>query len=412
MKFTLVSCLVLGLVVTTKSQTVPLPVESEAIVRGGLPHFFSKIKENKKVKVAYLGGSITRADKGWRDQTFEWIQKQYPSVGFEQIMAAIGGTGSDFGAHRLQKHVLQYRPDLVFVEFAVNDNSKPANEIKEAMEGIVRQIWKQSPKIDICFVYTFSKPQLEFYQAGNFPVSASAMEQVADYYQIPSICMALPAVRLITEGKMLLQGKPKEQLDKMIFSEDGVHPFSETGQKVYAETVGRYLKQWETTTTPQKHKLKTPMMPHNLENAKLLSLDKINKSKGWKRVDTSAIGRGFASMFAPIYASGDSSDFLAFSFNGTSVGLVDIIGPSSGQVVVWIDQDAPRYINRFDEYCTYNRLSYTLINGLKAGTHKVTMKVSPNKLDKATILQKRNNKISDPALYEKQFLYIGAILEK
>ena len=34
-----------------------------------------------------------------------------------EINATIGGTGSDFGVFRLKDHVLQYKPDHVFVEF-------------------------------------------------------------------------------------------------------------------------------------------------------------------------------------------------------------------------------------------------------------------------------------------------------
>ena len=33
----------------------------------------------------------------------------------------MGGTGSDLGVFRLQHDVLRQRPDLVFIEFAVND---------------------------------------------------------------------------------------------------------------------------------------------------------------------------------------------------------------------------------------------------------------------------------------------------
>ena len=142
------------------AQTDSLANTVEANYRNGLPNFFSKIRKGKAIRIAYLGGSITRADNGWREQTFNWLQQEYQHTQFEQIMAAIGGTSSDFGAYRLKNHVLQYQPDLVFVEFAVNDHSKTSQQVKESVEGIVRQIWKANPKTDICFVYTFQKVQL------------------------------------------------------------------------------------------------------------------------------------------------------------------------------------------------------------------------------------------------------------
>lgn len=392
------------------SQSDSLVNVAEATYRAGLPNFFEKITKGQSVKIAYLGGSITRADKGWREQTLEAFQKQFPNVRFEEIMAAIGGTGSDFGAYRLGAHVLQYNPDLVFVEFAVNDNGKTAQQVKASMEGIVRQIWKQNRKTDICFVYTFQKVQLPFYEKNKFPVSASAMEAVADHYQIPSIAMGLPAIRLIQEGKMIVQGKAKDFPDKIVFSEDGVHPFSETGQRSYSETVVKHFNELKTIGKPGKHILKKALVSENLERATLIPVEKLEMSTGWNRVDSVVVGKGFASLMPYVYASSDTSQFLRVSFSGKSLGLVDVIGPGSGQIQVWIDNEPPRILNRFDEYCTYYRMSYGIISGLSDGKHTAILKVSPVRLDKAAILSKRNNKIINPQLYEKQVFYPGAVL--
>lgn len=394
------------------AQSDTLANAQELSPRGGLPNFFAKIQKGKTVKVAYLGGSITRADHGWREQSFQWLKKEFPQAQLSEIMAAIGGTGSDFGAYRLQTHVLQHQPDLVFVEFAVNDNGKSAPEVKAAMEGIVRQIWRKNRRTDICFVYTFSRPQLEFYQRGKFPVSASAMEAVADYYQIPSIAMALPAVQLITEGKMLLQAKVSENPAQLVFSEDGVHPLVETGHKIYAEAVQRQFKVLQSIGNPGAHALTTALLPQNLEKARMLALDQVKKSAGWRLTDSVVLRKPFADLMPPVYSTADTAQFLTLRFKGSSLGWLDVMGPSSGQIVVWIDDDAPRYLNRFDEYCTYYRMSYSLINGLSEGKHRAVIKVSPNELDKAAILQKRNNKINNPQLYAGRAFYVGAFLIK
>ncbi len=380
----------------------------EATYRGGLPNFFHKINDHKTIKVAYLGGSITRADKGWRDQTFSWLQETYPSAQFVQIMAAIGGTGSDFGAYRLKNHVLDNQPDLVFVEFAVNDQSKTSQQVKESIEGIVRQIWKANPTTDICFVYTFQKVQLSIYQKGKFPVSASAMEAIADYYKIPTICMALPAIKLIEEGKMIVQGKIKDNPDKQVFSEDGVHPFVETGHKIYAEKVKEHFQAMQGVGTQGKHKIKKALLASNLENVEMVTLDKIEKSKGWQLVDSVVLNKPFASLMPPVYGTADTSDFIKISFKGNSLGFVDVIGPTSGQIMVTIDNNAPQYINRFDKYCTYYRMHYYIISALPDGNHTAIIKLSSNKVDKVKILSEKNNAAT--IVDEKQALYIGAFL--
>ena len=387
-----------------------LLIAKEATYRGGLPHFFARLKNGKPVAIAYLGGSITRAEGGWREQTFLWFQQQYPAVSATQIMAAIGGTGSDFGAYRVGAHVLAHKPDLVFVEFAVNDQGKPAQAVRESMEGIVRQIRKANPNTDICFVYTFSKPQLENYQLGRFPMSVSAMETVADYYGLPSVFMGYPAVQQVINGQMIMQGKAKDYPNKPVFSEDGVHPLNETGQKSYAETLEKHLTALAAVGKPHKRPLNEPLMATNLENATMLSVDKTERSAGWQVVDSVTVGKPYETFLPRVYATTDTTDYIRFRVTGSSFGIVDVVGPQSGQIVVRIDNDPPRHIDRFDAYGTYYRMHYSLITGLSPGEHQVEIRVSSVRLDKAAILKKKNASISNPALYNKQVFFVGNIL--
>jgi hypothetical protein len=129
--------------------TFPLVPAQECRPRNGLPNFFQTAQTpDREVKVAYLGGSIT-AQNGWRPKTLAHFQKMFPDTKFAEINAAIGGTGSDLGVFRLKKDVLDQKPDLLFVEFAVNDGGAAPEQIFRCMEGIVRQTWAALPECDI-----------------------------------------------------------------------------------------------------------------------------------------------------------------------------------------------------------------------------------------------------------------------
>src|SRR6478672_2832180 len=93
------------------------------ISRGSLNNLSHKLKSENSdsLTIAFIGGSITEAKDGWRDQTMDWFQKHYPQQNIKQINAGIGGTGSSLGVYRINEQVLQNNPDLVFIEFAVND---------------------------------------------------------------------------------------------------------------------------------------------------------------------------------------------------------------------------------------------------------------------------------------------------
>ena len=131
----------LALSVVCLAEDMPLRDAAECRVRGGLPNVFQKLGQGQAVRIAYLGGSIT-AQAGWRPKTLNWFRSQFPKAELSEINAAIGGTGSDLGVFRLKQDVLDGKPDLLFVEFAVNDGGAPVHRIHQAMEGIVRQTIK------------------------------------------------------------------------------------------------------------------------------------------------------------------------------------------------------------------------------------------------------------------------------
>ena len=70
-------------------------------------------------------------------KTFKWFQDTFPQAKLTAVNAAIGGTGSDLGALRCAVDVIAQRPDLVFVEFNINDGS-PANEFRKATAPLLR----------------------------------------------------------------------------------------------------------------------------------------------------------------------------------------------------------------------------------------------------------------------------------
>ena len=93
------------------------------IQREGIASVVAKLKSKHtdSLTIAFIGGSITEAQNGYRDQTIAWLQQKYPQKVIKQINAGIGGTGSSLGVYRINEQVLAHKPDLVFVEFAVND---------------------------------------------------------------------------------------------------------------------------------------------------------------------------------------------------------------------------------------------------------------------------------------------------
>jgi hypothetical protein len=80
---------------------------AETFVRNGLANFSKKLKTpNRKLTVAFLGGSITKAHDQYRQQLMNYIQALNPKAEMLGVNAGVSGTGSDLGACRLQDQVL------------------------------------------------------------------------------------------------------------------------------------------------------------------------------------------------------------------------------------------------------------------------------------------------------------------
>lgn len=404
----------------TEDRNHPSRKAVELTSRDGLPNYFAKAKPGAKLKVAYFGGSITAAE-GWRPQTMDWFKKRYPETEWSEINAAIGGTGSDLGVYRLQRDVLDYHPDLVFVEFAVNDNGAAPAQIYACMEGIVRQIWKADPLTDICFVYTLQDGMMAEMGAGVLPQSASAMEWIADHYGIPSIEMALESARLIQSGQWVFTA-PKSEVPadeakgtpaRKAFAPDGCHPFADTGHLMYTEAIKRSFAAMERTGKAGAHALPTPFVADQHENAKMISLDTTLLKEGWHAVDLKKdpIGRNFANRLPVLWMAETSGATLHFKFHGRSAFVYDLLGPDGGELDITVDDQPVSSARRFDAYCTYHRLGLTqLVSESESKDHEVTVRLTGKRFDKAEILKRNGNVIDSAARYEPLRWHAGALL--
>lgn len=98
--------------------------------------------------VAFLGGSLTEltdiqadAINNWRLQVSNYLESIFPNREFTFYNAGIGGTTSYAGATRFYEHIGQHKPDIVFIEFTVNDQMSGYSELEAqtSMESILYQ---------------------------------------------------------------------------------------------------------------------------------------------------------------------------------------------------------------------------------------------------------------------------------
>ena len=152
----LLTCLML---VTTQNlqagdEKVTAVMEMRGLVSAGDPAriqaVLAKARRGEPVCVAAIGGSITAGGANTKDperryirQVAQWFEQTFPGLKVRMINAGIGATNSGFGALRVQRDVIAHQPDLVIVEYAVNDDTGIA-KLDESYEGVLRQLLNSS----------------------------------------------------------------------------------------------------------------------------------------------------------------------------------------------------------------------------------------------------------------------------
>lgn len=162
-----------------------------------LQQFQRKAEAGEAVTVAFLGGSITQGCLSSTPQTcyayltYEWIAKRFPKANVTYHNAGIGATTSHLGVSRLKEDVLAFNPDLLVIEFSVNDEDY-SQHFKETYEGLVRA--SLSWKDDLAVVILHN---VRYNDGGN----AEAIHQaVAKQYEIPEFSVRSSLYPLVEKG--------------------------------------------------------------------------------------------------------------------------------------------------------------------------------------------------------------------
>ena len=125
-----------------------------------IQHVLAKARRGENIVVGAIGGSITdgghvRPGARYGKRVTTWFQKTFPKAAAKYVNAGVGATGSDFGALRAQRDLLAHKPDLVIVEFAVNEPNELASA--ESMEGLVRQFLKHPNHPAVILLFTMHR---------------------------------------------------------------------------------------------------------------------------------------------------------------------------------------------------------------------------------------------------------------
>lgn len=185
----------------------------------------------EEITIGYIGGSITEgltagANDCWARLSYEALCEMYPDAKINYVNAGLSGTNSALGIVRAERDLYsEYTPDVVFVEFAVNNGGEQMD--KDSYESLVRKILEKDNDPAVVLLFTVLKNE---YSCQPW------MTMVGEYYGLPMISVGNAINPMLHAGIMNWEK----------YSDDESHP-NYWGHKLVKDFVVNYFEQVKET---------------------------------------------------------------------------------------------------------------------------------------------------------------------
>lgn len=186
---------------------------------------FKNLAEGKAQTVVVYGTSLT-INGAWAKSLQTYFDERFPGkVTF--VNGAKAGMHSDWGVENLKSRVLDKKPDLVFIEFSVNDaatkNDVPLEKSAANLDQMVKAIRAQNPQAEIVLQTmnpAWDSPRNEAKKYGS---DRPNLEAYYDVYRRYAREHGLPLVDHYPAWAKL-QKEDRQVFEKAV--PDGIHPSS------------------------------------------------------------------------------------------------------------------------------------------------------------------------------------------
>lgn len=277
----------------------------------------------EELTIGFLGGSITQGSLASSDVntyaylTYKWFCDTFPKANFHYVNAGIGGTSSHFGVARMQEDVLMYRPDVLFIDFTVNDDATVF--FQETYEGVLRKAMKSSSHPALFILNNV------YYETG---VNAQAYHNMlADYYSIPYVSVKDTIRERMLAGEFSVND----------ISPDGLHPNDRGHALVSAEIVKvleiiRQKANEESVKTQDCAAIPKPMTDNAYEDAIRYTIRNLDPGLEGFRADTDE-KKGHLDFFKNGWIAFSKGDRLTADFNASCIAVQYRKSPNGGSPV-------------------------------------------------------------------------------
>lgn len=320
----------------------------------------AKGRRGEPVTIGVIGGSITQGasastpENTYGNRVAQWWRRMFPNSEATFVNAGIGATGSNYGALRVQRDLLSKQPDLVVVEYAVNDPN--TEQAAETYEGLLRQILQQPQQPAVVLIFTMAQG------GGN---AQEWQSKLGAHYELPMVSFRDALWPEIEVGNMRWED----------VEADSVHP-NDRGHEYMAlfitTALGRVLANMgPDDELPAVKPVPEPLLSDLFEHVALYEARDLTpvRNEGWTLDDTN--------VWTSAWVADQPGAVIEFELEGTVVLLMEyhVRGPM-GIAAVQVNDLPPLTVDAwFDQTWGGFRLTRELARDLGPGKHRVRVQL-------------------------------------
>ncbi|MBX3257370.1 MAG: SGNH/GDSL hydrolase family protein [Chitinophagaceae bacterium] len=112
--------------------------------------------DNRTINLVFHGHSVpagyfktpdVQTLNAYPQQVLKQLKQQYPYAVINCIVTAIGGENSESGAQRFERDVLIQRPDVLMIDYALNDRGPGLEKAKKAWSSMIEKALREGIKV-------------------------------------------------------------------------------------------------------------------------------------------------------------------------------------------------------------------------------------------------------------------------
>ncbi|WP_232825982.1 SGNH/GDSL hydrolase family protein [Chitinophaga alhagiae] len=166
--------------------------DTAAYLAGVKAELVKQWPKNRTINLVFHGHSVpsgyfrtpdVRTMDAYPIQVLAAVKERFPNAVVNAITTSIGGENSEQGEKRFKKDVLVHRPDVLFIDYALNDRGIGLERSRKAMEKMIRLALKKH--IPVILLTPSPDLQVDLLKDGNIlEQHASQLKALAAQYKI------------------------------------------------------------------------------------------------------------------------------------------------------------------------------------------------------------------------------------